>query len=101
MYIVHSIVEVPADKAEEVIGIYRKRSRLVDKWEGFRAFQLLQNENKPEELTVQMTWDSKEHYMAWVTSNDFKRVHELEKEYPDQELAGIVPKVRKYKVVAE
>ncbi|WP_166243466.1 antibiotic biosynthesis monooxygenase family protein [Paenibacillus turpanensis] len=100
MYIVHSIVRVPHEKADEVIGLYRNRSRLVDQAPGFQSFQLLQTETDPEELTVQMQWDTKEHYLAWVTSEDFKRIHELEKKYPDQELASIVPTVRKFKVVA-
>lgn len=101
MYIVQSVVEVPAQKAEEVIGLYKKRSRSVDKQPGFLSFQLLQNDNKPGELTVHMTWSSKENYLAWVTSDDFKRIHELEKKYPDQELAAIKPIVRRYHVRAE
>lgn len=101
MYIVHSIVEVPLEKVDEVIGLYQNRSRLVDQAKGFQDFKLLQNEAQPGELTVHMQWDSKESYLAWVTSDDFKRIHELEKKYPDQELAAIVPKVLRYKVVAE
>ncbi|PZD97701.1 antibiotic biosynthesis monooxygenase [Paenibacillus sambharensis] len=101
MYIVQSVVQVPLEKAEEVIGLYQNRSRSVDNQPGFLSFQLLQNEPKPEELIVHMTWETKEHYLAWVTSDDFKRIHELEKKYPDQELASIVPTVRKYVVRAE
>ncbi|WP_058308085.1 antibiotic biosynthesis monooxygenase family protein [Gracilibacillus massiliensis] len=101
MYIVHSVFDVPEEKSEEVINIYRKRTGLVDKWPGFVDFQLLQNERKPGELTVQITWKSKEDYMNWVTSQDYQYIHQLEKKYPDQELANIVPKVYKYKVVAE
>jgi heme-degrading monooxygenase HmoA len=41
MYIVDSIVEVPEDKADELISIYQKRSRLVDEYKGFVSFQLL------------------------------------------------------------
>lgn len=101
MYIVDSMVTVPEEKADELIEIYQKRSRSVDKWEGFRSFQLLQNDKKPGELTVHMEWDSKESYMKWATSEDFKRIHELEKNYPDKDLANIPPKVTKYKVVAQ
>ncbi|MGF7035695.1 heme-degrading monooxygenase HmoA [Paenibacillus mucilaginosus] len=101
MYIVHSMVEVPEGKADEVIGLYRNRSRLVDQAPGFVGFQLWQNEVKPGELTVHMQWESKESYVAWVTSDDFKRIHELEKKYPDQELASIKPVVRRFEVVAE
>ena len=87
MYIVHSTFAVPEEKADEVVGIYRNRSRLVDRAAGFLKFLLLQNEKKPGELTVHMEWETKEQYMAWVTSDEFKRIHELEKKYPDQELA--------------
>ncbi len=46
MYIVHSTFHVPQEKTEEVISIYRTRSKLVDEYEGFKSFQLLQNEGR-------------------------------------------------------
>src|SRR5574342_377140 len=101
MYIVHSTVNVPEGKVDEVISIYQKRSRLVDEYEGFISFQLLQNEQTPSELTVQISWDTKEHYIAYITSEAYKKVHELEKNYPDQELAAIKPKVQRFMVVAK
>ncbi|WNF21148.1 antibiotic biosynthesis monooxygenase family protein [Mesobacillus jeotgali] len=101
MYIVHSTVEIPEGKVDEVIGIYQKRSRLVDEYEGFISFNLLQNEQKPSELTVQICWESKENYIKYITSDAYKKVHELEKNYPDQELASIRPTVGRYQVVAQ
>ncbi|GGD07055.1 antibiotic biosynthesis monooxygenase [Pontibacillus chungwhensis BH030062] len=101
MYIVDSTVVVPEEKADELIEIYQNRSRSVDQWEGFRSFQLLQNDKKPGELTVHMEWESKAHYMKWATSEEFQKIHELEKNYPDKALANIPPKVKKFKVVAE
>lgn len=101
MYIVHSKVEIPPEKAEEVIGLYRNRSRLVDQAPGFAGFQLWQNELKPGELTVHMEWETRAHYAAWIASEDFKRIHELEKKYPDQQLASIKPAISRFKVVAE
>ncbi len=96
-----STVAVPPEKSEEVISIYRNRSRRVDQAEGFQSFRLLQNSKKPGELTVHLEWASKEAYLAWARSDEFKEIHDLEKNYPDQELAGIVPAVRQYTVVAE
>ncbi|PGT88875.1 antibiotic biosynthesis monooxygenase [Bacillus sp. AFS040349] len=101
MYIVHSTFNVPIEKVEEVIGIYQTRSKLVDTYEGFQSFQLLQNEVKPNELTVQINWKTKQDYLNWVTSDAYKKVHELEKNYPDQELASIKPIVQRFEVVAE
>ncbi|MCF6139361.1 antibiotic biosynthesis monooxygenase family protein [Pseudalkalibacillus berkeleyi] len=100
MFIVHSTVKVPIDKTEEVIDIYRNRSRQVDQAEGFHSFELLQNDKSPEELTVQIKFTNKKSYLEWVRSDDFKRIHELEKKYPDKELADIIPKVQMYSVVA-
>lgn len=100
MYIVHSTFVVPDEKAEEVISIYHSRSGLVDEAEGFQRFLLLQNEKKPGEITVHMEWDTKEDFMKWVQSEDYKRIHDLEKKYPDQELASIIPSIHRYKVVA-
>ncbi|TDY44606.1 heme-degrading monooxygenase HmoA [Alicyclobacillus sacchari] len=101
MFIVHSTIVVPLDKVSEVISIYRQRSGRVDTWPGFLSFQLLQNEHRPEELTVQLTWQDKDSYLAWARSEDFRRVHELEKHYPDADLRLVRPTVRKYQVVAE
>jgi heme-degrading monooxygenase HmoA len=100
MYIVHSTFVVPDEKADEVISIYHSRSGLVDEAEGFQRFLLLQNEKKPGEITVHMEWDTKDHFMTWIQSEDYKRIHDLEKKYPDQELASIIPSIDKYKVVA-
>ena len=101
MYIVTSTVLVSPEKTDEVIGIYRKRSRRVDANEGFLSFKLIQNTKKKNELTVHMEWESKAAYLTWARSQEFKEIHDMEKNYPDQELAGIVPIVRQYEVVAE
>lgn len=100
MYIVNSTFLVPQEKAEEVIHIYKSRSKRVDQTDGFLSFQLLQNQKRPGELVVHMEWESREHYLQWARSDEFKEIHELEKKYPDQELAGIIPKVAQYKMVA-
>ncbi|MCA0971721.1 antibiotic biosynthesis monooxygenase [Halobacillus litoralis] len=100
MFVVDSTVVVPDHKADDLIHIYRNRSKLVDQAEGFLSFQLLQNDRKPGELTVHMEWESKQAYLNWARSEQFKKIHELEKRYPDEELQGIVPKVKKYEVVA-
>ncbi|MDP4162780.1 MAG: antibiotic biosynthesis monooxygenase [Bacillota bacterium] len=100
MYTVFSTFDVPNDKAEEVIQIYKNRSRAVDQAEGFIDFFLLQNDKRAGELTVQLLFSTKEDYLRWVRSEDFKKIHELEKKYPDKELAAIVPTVKQYKVVA-
>ncbi|WP_425335382.1 antibiotic biosynthesis monooxygenase family protein [Salipaludibacillus daqingensis] len=100
MYIVHSIVTIPKGKEAEVIGLYQNRSRLVDEAPGFISFKLIQNELKREELTVVMEWENKDSYLDWVKSDQFKQIHDLEKKYPDKELASIKPIVRRYEVVA-
>ncbi|MCD1260629.1 antibiotic biosynthesis monooxygenase [Paenibacillus athensensis] len=91
---------VPEEKTAEVIRIYEQRSRKVDKAQGFGRFLLLQNEIRPGELSVHMERESKEHYLRWVTSEEFKQIHELEKKHPDQEPAAIIPQIGKFKVVA-
>lgn len=100
MYTVFSTFDVPPEKAEEVIGIYRSRSRIVDTAPGFLDFLLLQNEKRPGEITVQLFFETKSHYLNWVRSSDFKKIHDLEKKYPDQELASIIPSVSQHRVVA-
>ncbi|WP_455663097.1 antibiotic biosynthesis monooxygenase family protein [Pradoshia sp.] len=100
MYTIFSTFFVPDHKADEVIQIYQQRSRLVDQAAGFIDFLLLQNDRHPGELTIQLLFETKEDYLYWARSKEFKQIHDLEKKYPDQELASIIPKVSKYKVVA-
>lgn len=100
MYTVFSTFLVPDQKADEVIQIYQNRSKLVDQAAGFIDFMLLQNDHQSGELTVQLLFERKEDYLNWARSEEFKHIHNLEKKYPDQELASIIPKVEKYKVVA-
>jgi phage antirepressor YoqD-like protein len=38
--------------------------------------------------------------VQYITSKEYKKVHELEKNYPDQNLASIRPKVSRYRQVA-
>lgn len=84
-----------------MIEIYKNRSRLVDQADGFVDFMLLQNDKRKGELTVQLIFETKEDYLRWVRSKDFKRIHDLEKKYPDKELAAVIPKVSQYKVVVK
>ncbi|WDF03198.1 MULTISPECIES: antibiotic biosynthesis monooxygenase family protein [Shouchella] len=99
MYVVHSTFKAPEDKAEEVIAIYRNRSKKVDSANGFVSFRLLQHHKRPGELTVELQFETKEDYLEWVRSQEFKDIHDLEKKYPDQELANIVPTVRQFEVI--
>ena len=101
IFSVFSTFKVPGEKSEEVINIYRNRSRKVDQAPGFIDFFLLQNEKHPDELTVQLLFEEKEDYLNWVRSGQFKEIHDLEKKYPDQELAGVIPTVTKFKVVCK
>ncbi|PYZ92045.1 antibiotic biosynthesis monooxygenase [Salipaludibacillus keqinensis] len=100
MYTVFSTFDVPPEKADEVIDIYKNRSKIVDEAPGFVDFFLLQNDKNAGEITVQLLFESKESYLEWVRGEDFKKIHDLEKKYPDQELASIIPKVGQYKIVA-
>ncbi|ACV57719.1 antibiotic biosynthesis monooxygenase family protein [Alicyclobacillus acidocaldarius] len=100
MYVVHSTIQVPMEWIDDVIALYRQRSRLVDHWPGFVSFALLQNEHRTGELTIQLVWQSKAHYLAWVQSDDFRRVHEREEALVAQGFPHPRPLVRKYEVVA-
>ncbi|SIT03849.1 antibiotic biosynthesis monooxygenase family protein [Alicyclobacillus vulcanalis] len=100
MYVVHSTIEVSSDWLDDVVALYQERSRLVDRWPGFISFALLQNEHRPNELTIQLVWQSKTHYLAWARSEDFRRVHERERELAAHGFPHPRPVVRKYEVVA-
>ena len=81
MYTVFSTFLVPDDKANEVIQIYQQRSRLVDKAEALLIFCSCKMPPSGE-LTVQLLFETKEDYLNWARSKEFKQIHELEKKYP-------------------
>lgn len=56
MYTVFSTFDVPDEKSEEVIRIYKNRTRSVDQAEGFVDFLPPQNDKRPGELTVQISF---------------------------------------------
>ena len=70
------MLHMPADDAaaERMITAFKQRSREVDQMPGFRGFQVLRDEQQTELVTV-TTWDSREAFEQWRSSQQMARAH--------------------------
>ena len=59
---------------ETIINNFRDRSRLVDRFEGFRGFRLMAS-TEDLEIMVITFWEDREAFKRWVESEEFKRGH--------------------------
>jgi len=61
---------VPADKAREMITLFRQLRMLATAQEGYITGETLRNLEKPEEFLVISTWQSSQDWKNWLASRD-------------------------------
>ncbi|MCU0491934.1 MAG: antibiotic biosynthesis monooxygenase [Chloroflexaceae bacterium] len=66
---------VHEEYAEQFETNFRNRAGLVDGMPGFIANQLLRPVNQNDPYIVLTWWESREHFEAWVRSDEFKLGH--------------------------
>lgn len=66
---------VHPEYAEQFEERFRNRARLVDGMPGFIRNQLLRPADPQDPYIVLTVWESKEHFKAWVESEEFRRGH--------------------------
>jgi heme-degrading monooxygenase HmoA len=47
----------------------------VDGWPGFRGLELLKDRKTPGRYLMICRWDSREHFLAYMRSDDHRRSH--------------------------
>ena len=82
--------------ADQVVEKFEKRGEVLG-FAGFLGIEIMVTEqNKDyEDVPILTRWESKDHFMNWVKSDVFKKVHTKENIRPDFILGN---KVVKYKV---
>ena len=73
-------IEVPADRADELVERFSKRAGEVSKMPGFEAFELLRPTDERETYFVYTRWRSEEDFQAWVASPAFAHGHRAHSE---------------------
>lgn len=75
MLIVCNRVQVNPKYKDTFETLFLSRAHQVDSMPGFVRFQLLREERSGNAYIVMVTWESKQHYHAWVKSDAFKQGH--------------------------
>jgi len=68
-------IYVNPEYAERFEEIFRNRAGLVDRMPGFVSNQLLRPANPGDPYIVMTHWQSRDHFRAWVTSEEFMQGH--------------------------
>jgi heme-degrading monooxygenase HmoA len=88
MIIVCNRVLVNPQHVEQFEQLFLSRAHMVDQTPGFRNFQLLRPTKGGDSYVVLVTWESKEHYHAWLKSDAFKQGHSRTGTLPEDTFLG-------------
>jgi heme-degrading monooxygenase HmoA len=67
---------VPADKAKEMIPLFREMRRLANDRPGYISGETMRNLDNPEEFMVISSWQSSSDWNAWLESVERKEIQE-------------------------
>ena len=76
VYVSLSRLRVPADRADELVAAFRRRARLVDRWEGFVDLQVWQSDRDAGELTMVSRWADRASFTRYMRSPDHRLSHD-------------------------
>jgi heme-degrading monooxygenase HmoA len=65
---------VPADKAKDMIPLFRRMRTLANEQNGYISGETLRNLEKPEEFLVISVWDSSQDWNNWLNSPQRKEI---------------------------
>jgi heme-degrading monooxygenase HmoA len=71
-----SRLRVPAERADELVGAFRRRAHLVDDAEGFVDLQVWQSDRDSEELVMVSRWRDRDSFKAYMRSDAHHISHE-------------------------
>lgn len=77
MYLAMNRFQVPANKAQAFEELWLGRESQLHTFDGFVAFHMLKGPVKDGVALYasHTTWDSEDHFRAWLKAQDFKRGH--------------------------
>jgi heme oxygenase (mycobilin-producing) len=75
VYVAISEIRVPDRGRERLEAAFRGRLGAVDRWPGFRGLEVLRDRREPTRLLMVTRWESREHFRAYMRSDDHRRSH--------------------------
>lgn len=97
MFIAMNQFQVNPERAAEFEEVWRTRESYLEGFDGFLGFALLKGD-EPGDYVSHSMWASRQAFMAWATSEAFRRAHG--ERLPDGIVVGH-PRARFYEAVVE
>lgn len=88
MIVTSNRIPVNPEHADAFEQTFRDRASLVDSMDGFVAFQLLRPSKPTDPYIVMTFWESKAHFEAWTSSEEFKEGHAKSGTLPEGTFSG-------------
>lgn len=88
MFVVCNRIPVNMEHKDAFEETFLARAGLVDGMDGFVSFQLLRPAGDDLPYVVMTLWESREHYEAWINSEEFKQGHARSGTLPQDTFLG-------------
>jgi heme-degrading monooxygenase HmoA len=82
-YVAVSEISVPEAGIAGLEHAFDQRLGAVDGWPGFQGMELLQDRRVPGRYLMMCRWDTREHFLAYMRSDDHRRSHARMPSGPD------------------
>ena len=76
VYVSLSRLQVPPERADELVAAFRRRARLVDRWQGFVDLQVWQSDRDPGQLPMVSRWTDRASFTRYMRSRDHRASHD-------------------------
>jgi heme-degrading monooxygenase HmoA len=76
MYVSMSRLEIPADRAPELIVAFRNRARLADESDGFVDLQVWQSDRDAGEILMVSRWRDRDAFKTYMKSAEHRESHD-------------------------
>jgi heme-degrading monooxygenase HmoA len=76
MYVSMSRLDIPAERAPELVTAFRGRARLADQADGFIDLQVWQSDRDCGEILMVSRWSDKESFKAYMRSHAHRVSHD-------------------------
>jgi heme-degrading monooxygenase HmoA len=75
VYVSVSRLKIAPNRAPELLDAFRRRSRDVERHDGFVDLEVLQSDRDPGEISMVSRWRDRACFTAYMKSEDHRRSH--------------------------
>jgi heme oxygenase (mycobilin-producing) len=102
LYVSVSRLEIPPDRAPELVAAFRARAHLADRADGFIDLQVWQSDRDAGEILMVSRWRDRAAFTAYMKSPDHRVSHErIDPDLKSHVALRRLEHLHTYEVVAE